>query len=56
MAIYRKIHVSFWSDSLVSELNDKSKLFYLYLITNEKNNTVRCLRDNKKANGIRFRL
>ena len=36
MAIYRKIHVSFWSDSFVSELNDKSKLFYLYLITNER--------------------
>lgn len=36
MAIFRKIHVSFWSDAFISELNDKSKLFYLYLITNER--------------------
>lgn len=36
MAIFRKIHVSFWSDAYVSELNDKTKLFYLYLLTNER--------------------
>jgi len=36
MAVFRKIHVSFWSDAFVSELNDKSKLFYLYLLTNER--------------------
>lgn len=36
MAIYRKIHVSFWSDPFVSDLKDKEKLFYLYLLTNER--------------------
>jgi len=36
MAIFRKIHVSFWSDAFVSELTDKQKLFYLYLLTNER--------------------
>jgi hypothetical protein len=36
MAIFRKIHVTFWSDSFSSELNNDRKLFYLYLLTNEK--------------------
>lgn len=36
MAIYRKIHVSFWSDSFVSELSQDKKLFYIYLLTNER--------------------
>ena len=36
MAVYRKVHVTFWSDSFVSDLDDKQKLFYLYLITNER--------------------
>ena len=36
MAIFRKIHTSFWSDSFISELEKDKKLFYLYLLTNEK--------------------
>jgi hypothetical protein len=36
MAIFRKIHTSFWSDSFVSELDNDHKLFYIYLMTNER--------------------
>jgi hypothetical protein len=36
MAIFRKIHVTFWSDSFTSELPNDKKLFYLYLLTNER--------------------
>lgn len=36
MAIYRKIHTSFWSDPFSSELENDKKLFYLYLLTNER--------------------
>lgn len=40
MAIFRKIHTSFWSDSFTSELERDKKLFYLYLLTNER--TTQC--------------
>jgi hypothetical protein len=40
MAIFRKIHTSFWSDSFTSELDKDKKLFYLYLLTNER--TTQC--------------
>lgn len=36
MAIFRKIHTSFWSDSFVQELTPEQKYFFLYLLTNEK--------------------
>jgi len=36
MAVFRKIHTSFWSDPFTSELDSEKKLFYLYLLTNEK--------------------
>ena len=36
MAIFRKIHTSFWSDPFTSELDNDKKLFYLYLLTNER--------------------
>lgn len=36
MAIFRKIHTSFWSDSFVSDLDRDKKLFYIYLLTNER--------------------
>jgi hypothetical protein len=36
MAIFRKVHTSFWSDPFTSELDKDKKLFYLYLITNER--------------------
>jgi len=40
MAIFRKIHVSFWSDSFISDLDKDKKLFYLYILTNER--TTQC--------------
>ena len=40
MAIFRKIHVTIWTDSFFAELKDKEKLFYVYLITNDK--TTQC--------------
>lgn len=36
MAIFRKVHTSFWSDVFISDLDQNKKLFYLYLITNER--------------------
>ena len=36
MAIFRKVHTSIWSDPFFSELDKDKKLFYLYLITNER--------------------
>lgn len=36
MAIYRPIHVSFWSDSFVLGLTPEEKYFFLYLMTNPK--------------------
>jgi len=36
MAIFRKIHTTFWSDSFISDLDKDKKLFYLYLLTNER--------------------
>ena len=40
MAAFRKISVSFWSDSFVGELTPERKYFYLYLMTNDK--TTQC--------------
>jgi len=36
MAIFRKVHTSIWGDSFFSELDKDKKLFYLYLLTNER--------------------
>lgn len=36
MAIFRKIHTQLWSDPFFSELDSEKKLFYIYLLTNEK--------------------
>lgn len=36
MAIFRKVHTSFWSDPFIEDLDRDQKLFYLYLITNDK--------------------
>lgn len=36
MAIFRKIHTSIWGDSFFSELDRDKKLFYIYLLTNER--------------------
>lgn len=40
MATFRKIHVSFWSDTFVQDLTPEQKYFYLYLMTN--NRTTQC--------------
>lgn len=48
MAIFRKIHVTFWSDSFVSNLNEKEKLFYLYLLTNERTTQIGIYEITKK--------
>jgi len=36
MAIFRKIQTSFWSDTFIQDLDNEQRLFYLYLLTNEK--------------------
>jgi len=36
VAIYRKIHTSFWGDAFIQELTPEQKYFFLYLLTNEK--------------------
>jgi len=36
MAIFRKIHTSFWSDPFIQDLDNDHRLFYLYLLTNER--------------------
>lgn len=36
MAIFRKLHTSFWSDPYIQDLSKDEKLFYIYLMTNEK--------------------
>lgn len=36
MAVYRQVHVSFWQDAFVLDLNSQEKYFYLYLMTNSK--------------------
>jgi hypothetical protein len=36
MAIFRKIHTQIWSDPFFSELDNEKKIFYLYLLTNER--------------------
>ena len=40
MAIFRKVHTSFWSDTFISDLDKDKKLFYLYILTNER--TTQC--------------
>lgn len=40
MAAYRKISVTFWSDSFIQSLTPEGKYFYLYLMTNTR--TTQC--------------
>jgi hypothetical protein len=40
MAVYRQIHISFWQDEFVLDLEPEEKYFYLYLMTNSK--TTQC--------------
>jgi hypothetical protein len=36
MAIFRKVHTQIWSDPFFSELENEKKIFYLYILTNER--------------------
>lgn len=36
MAIYRQLHTTFWKDDFIGECSQIEKLFYLYLISNDK--------------------
>ena len=36
MAIFRKIHTQIWSDPFFSDLDSEKKMFYLYILTNER--------------------
>ena len=36
MAIFRKVHTSFWSDTFIQDLSIEQRYFYLYLLTNEQ--------------------
>ena len=36
MAIFRKVHTSFWSDTFIQDLTIEQRYFYLYLLTNEQ--------------------
>ena len=36
MAIFRKVHTSFWSDPFIEDLDRDKKLFYIYILTNDK--------------------
>lgn len=40
MAIFRKVHVSFWKDEFIEGLTPEQKYFYLYLLTNDR--TTQC--------------
>lgn len=36
MAIYRQMHTTYWKDELVGEFTQLQKLFYIYLLTNDR--------------------
>jgi hypothetical protein len=40
MAVFRKVNITFWSDSFIHGLTPESKYFYLYLMTNTR--TTQC--------------
>lgn len=48
MAVYRQIHISFWQDTFIEELDYKQKYFYLYLLTNSKTKQCGCYEISKK--------
>lgn len=51
MAIFRKVHVSFWSDTFVESLNKEQKLFYIYLLTNTETKQCGIYEISKKKIG-----
>lgn len=59
MAIYRKIHISFWQDPFVLKLTPEEKYFYIYLMTNSKTNQLGCYEIskaiiNKGVTGLKY--
>ena len=36
MATYRQVHITFWQDPFIEDLEPMEKYFYLYLMTNSK--------------------
>lgn len=42
MAIYRNVHLSFWTDPKISEFSADEKYMYLYLLTNPHTNLAGC--------------
>ena len=41
MAIYRNVHISFWTDAKVAdEMTPEDKYFFLYLLTNPHGNIL----------------
>lgn len=49
MAIYRQVHISFWQDPWVEELDPEQKYFYLFLLTNSKTRQCGCYEIGKKV-------
>jgi hypothetical protein len=42
MAKYRQLHITFWQDPFVEELESLEKFFYIYLMTNSKTTQCGC--------------
>ena len=40
MAVYRNVHISFWTDPFVLDLTPEEKYFFLYLMTNSKTTQI----------------
>ena len=48
MAKYRQVHISFWQDPFIEELEPMQKYFYLYLMTNSKTTQCGCFEISNK--------
>ena len=42
MAKYRQVHITYWQDPFIEELEPLEKYFYLYLMTNSKTTQCGC--------------
>lgn len=50
MAIYRNVHLSFWTDNkVIDEFTPEDKYFYLYLLTNPHTNICGCYEISYKS-------
>lgn len=48
MAKYRQVHISYWQDPFIEELEPMQKYFYLYLMTNSKTTQCGCFEISNK--------